>query len=227
MDEAKTERQLSPSELSVYTPRPQRLHFVAEQPSALENGLSAVRGRLQCYVQAVKDTFVGVSVRVVNLYHAGQDVYHFLKEPSPGFLPRFGVIAVSGLGGVILARKGPRWKRLGLPLSLAGAGAAVCYPAQTVAVLKMSGKKLYAASQWTSTAVAALWKPNPIKDTGAPPLISPMLDTQVPTAVPEARLERQVSEIPEQRAVVPEMDPGLVDFGQSNPEDADLYSTRG
>lgn len=34
------------------------------------------------------------------------DTYHFLRDPPPGFLPRVGVITVSGLAGLILARKG-------------------------------------------------------------------------------------------------------------------------
>lgn len=34
------------------------------------------------------------------------DTYEFLRDPSPGFMPRVGVITVSGLAGLILARKG-------------------------------------------------------------------------------------------------------------------------
>lgn len=34
------------------------------------------------------------------------DVYHFLKDPPSGAVPRISVIAVSGLAGMILARKG-------------------------------------------------------------------------------------------------------------------------
>ncbi len=40
------------------------------------------------------------------------DTYHFLRDPPPGFLPRVGVIGVSGLGGLILARKGKLSMRL-------------------------------------------------------------------------------------------------------------------
>lgn len=36
----------------------------------------------------------------------GTGTYHFLRDPPPGFLPRLGLITVSGLAGPILARKG-------------------------------------------------------------------------------------------------------------------------
>lgn len=38
------------------------------------------------------------------------DTYDFLKDPPPGFLPRVGVIGVSGLAGLVLARKGKEKK---------------------------------------------------------------------------------------------------------------------
>ncbi|KAI5630351.1 apolipoprotein O-like [Silurus asotus] len=50
---------------------------------------------------------------------------------------------------------GSRLKRLVLPLGLMTAGAAVCYPMHTVGVLKVTGKKVYAAS----SLVASAFKP--------------------------------------------------------------------
>lgn len=34
------------------------------------------------------------------------DVYYYLKDPPPEFLPRFGTITMAGLLGMFLARKG-------------------------------------------------------------------------------------------------------------------------
>lgn len=34
------------------------------------------------------------------------DVFYYLKDPPPGFLPRFGTITMAGLLGMFLARKG-------------------------------------------------------------------------------------------------------------------------
>ncbi|XP_026796360.3 MICOS complex subunit MIC27 isoform X1 [Pangasianodon hypophthalmus] len=159
MSKDKPEVLLSPQQLSIYSTLPQeRLHYSEEQPGVLQSSLGKVRGSLQSYVQKMKSAYVSVQVTAVNLYHGGEDVYYFLKDPPSGFVPRISVIAVSGLAGVILARKGSYLKKLGLPLSLASAGFAVCYPVQTIAMLKVSGKKMYAASEWTSSTVASLWK---------------------------------------------------------------------
>lgn len=34
------------------------------------------------------------------------DVFYYLKDPPPGFLPRLGTITMAGLLGMFLARKG-------------------------------------------------------------------------------------------------------------------------
>lgn len=51
------------------------------------------------------------------------DVYYYLKDPPPEFLPRFGTITMAGLLGMFLARKGNRiWcnhKQAGFTLSAA------------------------------------------------------------------------------------------------------------
>lgn len=39
------------------------------------------------------------------------DVYYYLKDPPPEFLPRFGTITMAGLLGMFLARKGTLTRR--------------------------------------------------------------------------------------------------------------------
>ncbi|KAL7863434.1 hypothetical protein SRHO_G00124180 [Serrasalmus rhombeus] len=304
--EAKTERMLSPQELSIYSIEPQkRLQYVEEQPGALQSGLGKVRGSLQSYMQNIKSIFVSAKVTGVNLYHGGEDIYHFLKDPPSGFIPRVAVITLSGLAGMVLARKGSRIKRLVFPFSLATAGFAVCYPIQTISILKVSANKIYAASHWTSSTVASLWKSPaavPVSSVAIPspetvakastaaeeveasgteessqefppptkPSMTPMPEAQaapVPLSVPvlaqasetehfvpsakdelivadeektsslsssqtdESKLEMpSVQTTTESKATtekkIPGVDLKLMDFGQSNPEDADLYSTR-
>ncbi|XP_029917766.1 MICOS complex subunit MIC27 isoform X2 [Myripristis murdjan] len=150
---------ISRETLSVYTPVPQSplFHFVAEKPGALESGLTKVRETILPLVQAAQGACVSVKKGSVNLYHAGEDVYYYLKDPPPGFLPRLGTITMAGLLGMFLARKGSRFKRVAVPLGLMSAGASVCYPAQAVAVLKLTGKRLYAAGQWSSASVSSLF----------------------------------------------------------------------
>uniref|UniRef100_A0A7N8XPJ5 MICOS complex subunit n=1 Tax=Mastacembelus armatus TaxID=205130 RepID=A0A7N8XPJ5_9TELE len=144
--------------LNVYTPLPQpaQVQFVPLKPGVVESGVTTARESILPFVQAVKGVCVSVKTGSVNLYHAGEDVYYYLKDPPPGFLPRFGTITMAGLLGMFLVRKGSRFKRLAVPLGLMSAGASVCYPAQAVAVLKVTGKKVYAAGQWARSAVSSL-----------------------------------------------------------------------
>ncbi|XP_008417858.1 MICOS complex subunit MIC27 [Poecilia reticulata] len=129
---------------------------VPESPGLVERGLTTTRESVLPAVRAVKGACVSVKRSSVNLYHAGEDVYYYLIDPPPGFLPRFGTVTMAGLLGMFLARKGSRFKRLAVPLGLMSAGASVCYPAQAVSVLKVTGQKAYAAGQWSAAAASSL-----------------------------------------------------------------------
>ncbi|XP_058239276.1 MICOS complex subunit MIC27 isoform X2 [Hemibagrus wyckioides] len=152
MTEDRTDGRVSPQELSVYSADPPALHYVEERAGRLQSGIGLMRARLQSYVRAVQNTCTSVKVRAISLYQTGQDTYNFLRDPPPGFLPRVGIITVSGLSGLILARKGSRIKRIGVPLVMTSVGAAVCYPLHTVAVLQVTGKKVYSATSFVASA---------------------------------------------------------------------------
>ncbi|XP_076148166.1 MICOS complex subunit MIC27-like [Alosa pseudoharengus] len=299
--EPNVEGLLTPHQLSIYTPLPQKFQYVAEQQGALQSHLGIAREWLQSYVRAVKGSLLSAKVRTVNLYHAGEDVYHYLKDPPPGFLPRVGFISGAGLTGLILARRGSRLRRLLLPLGLASLGAGICYPAPTLAFLKVTGRQAWAASQWSMSAVSTLWRsepsehhparpppsssPPPPSSSPPPPAPAPAAPTthskpsqsrvpkpSVPHESPPSDLAAEDATLPsspaapqdsgkgpavptsrpEQPLPLPLLlplappppltapaestrpagkpgftaDPQLMDFGQSNPEDADLYSTR-
>ncbi|XP_070819576.1 MICOS complex subunit MIC27 [Chaetodon trifascialis] len=172
--EAPTEGQVAREKLNIYTPLPQsaQAQFVPERPGVIQSGLTAARESILPVYLAVKGACFSVKRGSVNLYHAGEDMFYYLKDPPPEFLPRFGTITMAGLLGMFLARKGSRFKRLAVPLGLMSAGASVCYPAQAVAVLKVTGKKVYAAGQWSRAAVSSLLTPKPqeavTKETAAP-----------------------------------------------------------
>ncbi|XP_034399913.1 MICOS complex subunit MIC27 isoform X3 [Cyclopterus lumpus] len=157
--------------LNIYSPLPPsaQARFVPERPGVIQSGLTTAREHMRPLVQAVKGACVSVKTRSVNVYYAGEDVYYYLKDPPPGFLPRFGTVTMAGVLGMFLTRKGSHFKRLAVPLGLMSAGASVCYPAQTVAVLKVTGKKVYAVGQWSSAAVSSLLssKSQDIKDVAA------------------------------------------------------------
>ncbi|KAK5617429.1 hypothetical protein CRENBAI_006184 [Crenichthys baileyi] len=130
--------------------------FAQESPGLIERGFTTSRESVLPSLQAVKGACVSVKRGGVNLYHAGEDVYYYLIDPPPGFLPRFGTITMAGLLGMFLARKGSHIKRLAVPLGLMSAGASVCYPAQAVSLLKVTGKKVHAAGRWSSATVSSL-----------------------------------------------------------------------
>nr|XP_046262384.1 MICOS complex subunit MIC27 [Scatophagus argus] len=161
--EVPTDELVPREKLNIYTPLPQpaQAQFVPESPGIIQSGLKTARESILPFVQTVKGACFSVKRGSVDLYHAGEDMYYYLKDPPPEFLPRFGTITMAGLLGMFLARKGSRFKRLAVPLGLMSAGASVCYPAQAVAVLKVTGKKVYAAGQWSSAAVSSLLKPKP------------------------------------------------------------------
>lgn len=180
---------ISLKELSIYSPDHSGVQFVEEQSGLVQSGLEAVRVGLQPYVRAIQNGFTSVKVGITSTYQAGEDTYHFLRDPPPGFLPRVGVITVSGLGGLILARKGSRLKKIVVPLGLATVGTAVCYPTQTVGVLKITGKKVYNVSSY----VASLFQSKP-KAEGAMPAGN--IESAAPVKIPDP-----VSSTPESKLV--------------------------
>ncbi|TMS17323.1 Connector enhancer of kinase suppressor of ras 2 [Larimichthys crocea] len=137
-----------------------------------------------------------------------KDVFYYLKDPPPEFLPRFGTITMAGLLGMFLARKGSRFKRVAVPLGLMSAGASVCYPAQAVAVLKVTGKKVYAAGNWSKAAVSSLFTPKPQelvpKETAAPQFNSHEAAAAVPNPEPTAVEEVISSAV--QSSTIPEIE---------------------
>uniref|UniRef100_A0AAY5F2X5 MICOS complex subunit n=1 Tax=Electrophorus electricus TaxID=8005 RepID=A0AAY5F2X5_ELEEL len=229
-------------QLSIYSTLHQGHHYMEKEPGVLQRGLGKVRGSLQSYVKNIK---------VSTLYSLNFTVPLNALEINPpsGFAPRVAVITVSGLAGVILARKGSRLKRLILPLSLTMAGFAMCYPIQTIAILKVGGKNIYAASQWTSETVASLWRSDTTESfrevhppteprmseavAAVAPLSAHVLACTSGTAPTTPPADDDILLMTaEGKATCPssslttKTDPRVMDFGQSNPEDADLYSTR-
>ncbi|XP_078117350.1 MICOS complex subunit MIC27 [Sander vitreus] len=195
--------------LNIYTPLPQsaQAQFVPERPGVIQTGFTTVRETILPCVQAVKGACVSVKTGSVNLYHAGEDVYYYLKDPPPGFLPRFGTITMAGLLGMFLARKGSRFQRLAIPLGLMSGGASVCYPAQTVAVFKVTGKNMYAVGQWSSTTVSSL-----LASTSQEPVAKEIAASQPQTAKVSNPESAVVEEASEPSSTIPETEVESAEF---------------
>uniref|UniRef100_A0A4W4DXJ6 MICOS complex subunit n=1 Tax=Electrophorus electricus TaxID=8005 RepID=A0A4W4DXJ6_ELEEL len=235
-------------QLSIYSTLHQGHHYMEKEPGVLQRGLGKVRGSLQSYVKNIK---------VSTLYSLNFTVPLNALEINPpsGFAPRVAVITVSGLAGVILARKGSRLKRLILPLSLTMAGFAMCYPIQTIAILKVKCQSTFPETLAKGSGTQTVLIPEPSDAERAEesfrevhPPTEPRMSEAVAAVAPLSAhvLACTSGTAPttppadddillmtaEGKATCPssslttKTDPRVMDFGQSNPEDADLYSTR-
>ncbi|NXA08705.1 MIC27 protein, partial [Sapayoa aenigma] len=234
---------VKPDQLPIYSPPPVTSRYVEEQPGQLQTQLSALRLTTSHYLGWCQSVFVFVKNGITNSVQFGKDAYVYLKNPPAEFLPKVGVIAVSGLAGVALARKGSKLKKIAYPLGLTTVGFSVCYPAQSVVIAKVTGKKLLCASRQSYEAVRSLWA-----EKGA----APQLQEEPNPIIQEDKKKKGISSTKPESAVesrsfnrteswsnkdpVPSSgelntpkfkpDPRLMDHGQSSPEDVDMYSTR-
>ncbi|EDL14013.1 RIKEN cDNA 9430083G14, isoform CRA_d, partial [Mus musculus] len=146
-----------PDQLPIYTAPPLHSKYVEEQPGNLQRGFASIRTTTVYYIGWCKSIYLFMKNGVMDTVQFGKDAYVYLKNPPQDFLPKMGVITASGLAGLLSARKGSRFKKIAYPLGLATLGATVCYPAQSVIIAKITGKKAYATSQQIFQAIKSLW----------------------------------------------------------------------
>uniref|UniRef100_A0A8D0BNM3 MICOS complex subunit n=1 Tax=Salvator merianae TaxID=96440 RepID=A0A8D0BNM3_SALMN len=279
-DEKPKSHRLKAHQLPIYDAPPLDSRYIDEKPGRLQTGISSVRKTTGYYVSGCKDAYLSVKSGVGSSIQFGKDAYVYLKNPPPEFLPKVGVITISGLTGLVLARKGSRFKKIVYPLGLGTLGISLCYPAQSVIITKVTGGKIYAVSHKIYEAIGSLWSKKSTAE---------VLPAQTKAAQRRARRKQdgegkqrrswknasnkevvvQASEtrhslsevhkaalVSEEKTKVPEKqfhaekatldqtdsvpsvrsdllktpkfkpDPSLMDHGQSNPEDADMYSSR-
>ncbi|XP_068813318.1 MICOS complex subunit MIC27 isoform X4 [Struthio camelus] len=198
---------MKPNQLPIYSSPPLKSKYIEEQPGHLQKAFSSVRKTTSRYIGWCKGAFVFVKNGMMDSIQFGKDAYVYLKNPPPEFLPKAGVITVSGLAGVVLSRKGSRFKKIVYPLGLTTLGISVCYPAQSVVIAKVTGKRVFSASHQTYEAVRSLW----VKKEDI------------------TKLQQESKSLSEEGTVKTakfKPDPELMDHGQSSPEDVDMYSTR-
>ncbi|XP_030064987.1 MICOS complex subunit MIC27 isoform X2 [Microcaecilia unicolor] len=160
---------LRPSQLSIYSVPVQHSKYVEEQPSHLQLGMSAIRNTVHPYVEWCKNVCISVKDGVRNTVQFGKDIYVYLKHPPPEFLPKVTLITMSGLTGLLLARKGSQFKKIAYPLGFTTVGLSICYPAQTVILAKATGRKVYGASHWTYETIESFWTTDTSKNELEPP----------------------------------------------------------
>ncbi|XP_003471013.1 MICOS complex subunit MIC27 isoform X3 [Cavia porcellus] len=234
--EEESKKQLvRPEQLPIYTVPPLQSKYVEEHPGYLQMGFASIRTTTSCYIGWCKSTYVLVKNGIMDTVQFGKDTYVYLKNPPRDFLPKLGVITISGLVGLVSARKGPRFKKIAYPLGLATVGATVCYPVQSVIIAKVTGSKAYAISQQIYEAFKSLWTKSTKKESlpehkGKTKLgISDEIEIPAKTIniVKQKPEDFSFETIESTTGTTPFMpDPKLMDHGQSCPEDEDMYSTR-
>ncbi|NXO80726.1 MIC27 protein, partial [Sitta europaea] len=239
---------VKPEKLPIYGAPPPRSRYVEEQPGRLQQRLSALRSTTGRYFGWCQSAYVFVKNGIMDSIQFGKDAYVYLNNPPPEFVPKAAVITVSGLAGVVLARKGSRFKKIAYPLGLTAVGYSVCYPAQSVVIAKVTGKKLLCAIQQTYEAVRSLWADKEtvtkLQQESKPIMQEDKKKKGISSSKPESAVESRSFNRTESSPVeswsnedpVPSSgtvktskfkpDPKLMDHGQSSPEDVDMYSTR-
>ncbi|KAM4819416.1 MICOS complex subunit MIC27 isoform 2-T2 [Thomomys bottae] len=240
-EEESKKRLVRPEQLPIYTAPPLQSKYVDEQPGYLQMGFASVRTRTLYYIGWCKGVYVFMKNGIMDTVQFGKDAYAYLKNPPRDFLPKMGVITASGLVGLVSARKGSRFKKITYPLGLATLGATVCYPAQSVIIAKITGKKAYTTSQHIYEAVKSLWTSNNKKESLPEPKEETKLESPNETEIPAETTQVLKPSLPLPKELHSETktksaftsgtnqfisDPNLMDHGQSHPEDADMYSTR-
>ncbi|XP_031527417.1 MICOS complex subunit MIC27 isoform X1 [Vicugna pacos] len=240
--EEESKKQLvKPEQLPIYTPPPLQSKYVEEQPGHLQMGFASIRTTTGRYIGWCKGVYVFVKNGIMDTVQFGKDAYVYLKNPPRDFLPKIGVITVSGLAGFISVRKGSRFKKIAYPLGLATLGATVCYPVQSVIIAKVTGKRAYATSQQIYEAVKSLWTKNNKKESLPESKEKTKLGSSAEIEIPAKTTHNPEHSVPLPAKLSSETktksesvsgatqfmpDPKLMDHGQSHPEDADMYSTR-
>ncbi|XP_042829656.1 MICOS complex subunit MIC27 isoform X3 [Panthera tigris] len=194
---------VKPEQLPIYTTPPLQSKYVEEQPGHLQMGFASIRKTTGHYIGWCKGVYVFVKNGIMDTVQFGKDAYVYLKNPPRDFLPKIGVITVSGLAGLFSARKGSRFKKIAYPLGLATLGATVCYPVQSIIIAKIENSGEIEISAKTTHNLK----------------FSVPLSTEL---IFETKTESESTSGATQ--FMP--DPKLMDHGQSHPEDIDMYSTR-
>uniref|UniRef100_A0A8C6Z8R9 MICOS complex subunit n=1 Tax=Nothoprocta perdicaria TaxID=30464 RepID=A0A8C6Z8R9_NOTPE len=238
-----TAQLVKPSQLPIYCSPPVESKYIEEQPGRLQKGFCSVRKTTSRYLGwcKVRKTYLGFPAIPDN-------AYVYLKNPPPEFLPKAGVITISGLAGIALSRKDSRFKKIAYPFGLTALGISVCYPAQSIVIAKVTGKRVYSASQHTYEAVRSLWvkkedatklqqgskslkqedeKKKEISSASAESAVkSRSFNRPESSPADSSHAKDAVSSLGEFKTTKFKPDPELMDHGQSNPEDVDMYSTR-
>jgi len=227
------------SELPIYgDPQPVTFEVVEQQPSAYFTAVSDARK----FVWTYSDTVQKATSKVCDGYEVAKkttkDGLQYIQKDS-GVVPRAVVISVAGLGGIVAGFRGGFFRKtIYASISMAGA-ASLCYPDQAAAISKKSWRTVRDFTSQTykdnvSPGSSSSSKPASTPAVKSKPVQSTnKVDSSATSETKKTEDKKSVttpsppSSSPPPSSSKDSGDTVKKDFGMSNKEDKDMYSTRG
>ncbi|KAM4727808.1 MICOS complex subunit MIC26-like [Anableps anableps] len=146
-------------ELSLYTapPPPQTLRHAESEAGQLEEKVATVRKLAEPYATWCRGTYAKIQPKVQKVVQFGNDTYAYLQNPPKDFYPRAGIIGLSGVIGLFLAR-GSKIKKVLYPAGFMTLSASLYYPEQAAAIAKSTGDSVYDTAVQSYAAVEKILK---------------------------------------------------------------------
>lgn len=145
--------------LSLYVaPAQQKSRYVEPEAGQLEKSVTTLRELVEPHTDWCKVTYDKFKSKVQSVARCGNDAYDYFKNPRKDFYPRAGIIGLTGILGLVLAR-GSRIKKLMYPAGLMAVSASLYYPEQAVVIFKSTGDTVYERAVQTYAAVEKILKP--------------------------------------------------------------------
>lgn len=213
-------------ELSIYDPQPKpRQVPIARERTEYEERIAVVR-RFACKImRRSSEIYSTAAAHSSDSVRRVLDVAEVLRMER-GFLPRMAAVGLSGVAGLVFAGRGAgRLQRMFYMLTFSSAATVVSWPQQTKESVTTAYRFAKTSLRQPSDIGAAVAMPEE-----SAPVVKAVEDSaprQERNASKEAEECPAVSESSEAPSSSPEELATDSDYGQSNPADKDMYSTRG
>ncbi|XP_061652291.1 MICOS complex subunit MIC26-like [Phyllopteryx taeniolatus] len=154
-----TPAKLNREDLSLYAASRQE-KAASEEPKAgqLEQSVATLRKLAEPYAAWCRTTYDRIEPKVQSAVRLGGDTWVFLKNPPGDFYARAGIIGLTGVLGLLLARRS-RVKRFIYPAGLMATCGSLYYPDKAATIARSAGDTLYEGAVHGYATVEKIMKP--------------------------------------------------------------------
>ncbi|XP_061695211.1 MICOS complex subunit MIC26-like [Syngnathoides biaculeatus] len=150
---------MSRDDLSLYTaPRQEKAPSAEPKAGQLEQSVATLRKLAEPYTAWCRTTYGRIEPKVQSAVRVGCDTLTFLKNPPGDFYARAGIIGLTGVLGLLLARRS-RVKRFIYPAGLMATSGALYYPDKAATIARSAGDTLYEGAVHGYAAMEKIVKP--------------------------------------------------------------------